>query len=181
MNELASRYALALYNLSLEEDRVLEYQEQIKVLIKVIKDNIDILNVLDSDFMTLKGREAIVDHVFKNVDKSIINFIKVIINNNRSLHLLDIFYAFNSLCNEYRGVKEGLVYSTSPLNEKELALISETIAKKEGVSLELKNEIDPTLIGGVKVVVKDHIYDGSVKFHIESMKNSLLKKEEGNL
>lgn len=181
MNELASRYALALYSLALEDDRVIDYQNEIKVLIKVIKENKDIINILDSNFMTLEEREKIVDNIFKNVDKDIINLIKVVINNNRSLYLIDIFYAFNSLCNEYRGVKEGFVYSTVPLNENELALISEAISKKEGVSLELKNEIDPTLIGGVKVVIKDHIYDGSVKYHIESMKNSLLKKEEGNL
>ena len=40
---------------------------------------------------------------------------------------------------------------------------------------ELINIIDPSLIGGVKVVINDHIYDGSIKHHIDNMKLSLLK------
>ena len=43
------------------------------------------------------------------------------------------------------------------------------------ISVELKNIIDPSLIGGVKVVIKDRIYDGSIKHHIDMMKQDLLK------
>jgi F-type H+-transporting ATPase subunit delta len=77
--------------------------------------------------------------------------------------------------NEYRGVIEGLVYSTEPLSESQLAKLNSVISKKESRPVELKNIIDPTLIGGVKVVINDHIYDGSIKHHIEDMKLALLK------
>ena len=94
--------------------------------------------------------------------------------------MLDIFDGFNSLVNEYRGVKEGLVYSAMPLSEKEIDHISKSISEVEKMPIELKNKVDPTLIGGIKVVINDHVYDGSIKHQIEDMRLSLLKKEGVN-
>ena len=103
--------------------------------------------------------------------------IKIVVDNNRALYLLGIFEDFNSLVNEYRGVKEGLVYSTEPLKEAALSKLTAAISKIEKQPIELKNMIDPSLIGGVKVVINDHIYDGSLKHNLEQMKSDLLNKE----
>ena len=97
------------------------------------------------------------------------------VKNHRAMYLVEIFEEFNSLVNEYRGVLEGLVYSTVPLTESELDKLNQKISEVEARQTELRNIIDPSLIGGVKVVINDHIYDGSIKHHIENMKLSLLK------
>ena len=101
--------------------------------------------------------------------------IKIATKNHRGQYLLEILTDFNSLVNEYRGVKEGLVYSTLPLSESQLNSLNELITQLEHKPTELKNVIDPTLIGGVKIAINDHIYDGSIKHHIENMKLTLLK------
>ena len=61
--------------------------------------------------------------------------------------------------------------------DKELSNITKTMSEIEKCPVELKVIVDSTLIGGIKVVINDHIYDGSIKHHIEEMKNTLLKKE----
>lgn len=175
MNELTSRYAEALYLLKKESNSLLEAQQEIKELIKIIKDDPDFLMVLDSSYIEKEKRLEIVDQVFKSVDEEIKNLVKVVIENNRALYLLGIFEDFNSLVNEYRGVKEGLVYSTEPLKEVEIEKLTSTISKIENHPIELKNVIDPSLLGGVKVVINDHIYDGSLKHSLEQMKSDLLK------
>ena len=135
------------------------------------------MSLLDSHYLSIDDRLAIVDKVFASIDEEIKNFIKIIVENNRGLYLLDIFDGFNSLVNEYRGVKEGLVYSAMPISDSELNKITTAISETEKCPVELKTIVDPTLIGGIKVVINDHIYDGSIKHHIEEMKNTLLKKE----
>ena len=42
--------------------------------------------------------------------------------------------------------------------------------------VELKNQIDESLIGGVKIVIKDRVYDSSIKYKLEQLKSSLIKK-----
>ena len=168
MKELTSRYSTALFSLKKDEDQLIDSQMEIKELLKVLKQNHDFLLLLDSSYKEFEEKEKIVDEEIKN-------FIKIIVRNHRSKYLIEIFEEFNSLVNEYRGVLEGLVYSTEPLSEKELDKLNKKISEVENIPTELKNIIDPQLIGGVKVVINDHIYDGSIKHHLENMRNTLLK------
>ena len=178
MNEIASRYAQALYSIAYDRKQILEMQNEVKELRKIFIENPDFSMVLGSNFLSPEERKAIVDRDLKGVDKDIINLIKVLIDNNRTNILNDVLQGFNSYCNEYRGVDEGIVYSTIPLEEKTKIEIEKKISEIEGVQVELINHIDPKLIGGVKVVINDHIYDGTVKNQLESLRKSLLRKEK---
>ena len=175
MKELTSRYSTALFSLKRDEGTLKESQIEIKELIKVLKENPDFLMLLDSSYKEFSEKETIIDQIFKSLDEEIRNFIKVVVRNHRGKYLLEIFEGFNSLVNEHFGVIEGLVYSTEPLSEAQLDKLNKKISEVELTPTELKNIIDPQLIGGVKVVINDHIYDGSIKHHIENMKLSLLK------
>lgn len=178
MNEIASRYGIALFSLALEKNKVSEYQEEVKELRNIFKENSDFIMVLGSSFETIESRLSMVDKTLKGVNEDIISLIKILIENNRIDNLLDVLLSFNSACNEYRGVDEGLVYSTISLDDKTIKQIEEKISKIESRKVELINKIDPALIGGVKVVINGHIYDGSIKNKLELMKTSLLKKED---
>lgn len=175
MKEITSRYAEALYSLKKDENFLESSQKEIKELIKVLKENPDFLVVLNSSYKEFEEKEQIIDKVFIGVDEEIKTLIKIVVKNHRGQYLTEIFENYNSLVNEYRGVIEGLVYSTEPLSESQLAKLNSAIGKIETRPVELKNIIDPTLIGGVKVVINDHIYDGSIKRHINDMKIALLK------
>ncbi len=175
MKEITSRYAEALYSLKKDENSLESSQNEIKELIKVLKENPDFLVVLNSSYKEFEEKEQIIDKVFIGVDEEIKTLIKIVVKNHRGQYLTEIFENYNSLVNEYRGVIEGLVYSTEPLSESQLAKLNSAIGKIETRPVELKNIIDPSLIGGVKVVINDHIYDGSIKRHINDMKIALLK------
>ena len=175
METVSSRYGLALYSLALDNNKVIEWQEEVKELRSILLENTDFIMILGSSFLSLEEREEILEKSLVGVDKNILALIHVVMENNRSHELLDIFDSFNSYCNEYRGVSEGLIYSTLKLDKTVINQIEEKISKIEHNKVELKNVIDPSLIGGVKVVIHDRIYDGSIKHHMENMKKDLLK------
>ena len=175
MKDISSRYAIALFSLKKEKDTLVESQKEVKELIRIIKDNPEYPLLLSSSNLKKEDRVALVEKAFASIDEDIKNFIKIVVENGRGNYLLDIFQDFSSLVNEYRNIKEGLLYSSEPLNEEQIKKITSSISSVEGCPIELKNVIDPNLIGGVKVVINDHIYDGSIKHHLEQMKNALLK------
>lgn len=175
MESVASRYGLALYSLALEENKIDSWQKDVKTLKSIFKENTDFIMILGSSFLSLEERIEILEKTLVGVDESIVALIDVIMENNRTDLILDIFESFNSYCNQYRGVSEGLIYSTLKLDQTVIDQIEKKISKIENNKVELKNVIDPSLIGGVKVVIKDRIYDGSIKHSIEMMKKDLLK------
>ena len=175
MENVASRYGLALYSLALEENKIDSWQTDVKTLKGIFLENPDFIMILGSSFISLEERIEMLEKTLKGVDKNIVALIDVIMENNRTDLLIDVFDSFNSYCNQYRGVSEGLIYSTLKLDQTVIDQIEKKISKIEGSKVELKNVIDPSLIGGAKVVVKDRIYDGSIKHNIEMMKKDLLK------
>ena len=175
MKEITSRYAEALFSLKRDSNTLEESQKEVKELKKILEENPGFITLLASYNKTLDEKIEIIDKTLKGVDEEIKTLIKIICQNHRAMYLIEIFDGFNSLVNEYRGVKEGLVYSTEKLSEKQLSSLNKKISEVEKMPTELRNIIDPSLIGGVKIVINDHIYDGSIKHHIEDMRTSLLK------
>ena len=177
MNQIAQTYAEALFSLGLEDKKLTKLQDEGKALSEIIHDNEDFLLLIDSRFMSREERQDIASKILKDFDEDIVNFVKVLITNNRTNYIEDVLEAFNSLCNEYKGVKEGLIYSAFPLNKETINKIKNKISQIEGMDVELISRIDPSLIGGVKVVINSHVYDGSIKNQLEKMQIDLLGKE----
>lgn len=177
MNEIAARYGLALYSIADDRKEITSLQLEAKELKKVLLENPDFITLLNNSFLSHEERRGIVDKTLKAFDKDIVSLLKLLIDNNRIRYVVDVLDAFNSLCNNARNVEEGLVYSIIPLDEQTKKQLEKKISKLENVEVELINKIDPNLIGGLKVVINGHIYDGSIKNKLEQMKIDLLKKE----
>lgn len=175
MLEISLRYGSALFSIALEQNKVKEWQIEIKELINLLEDNQDFVMLLSSQFLSLDKRKQIVDETIKFDDEELNSFIKVIIDNNRSEYLIDILYAFNTLCNEHQGIVEGLLYSVTPIEKTQIQLIEKSLSEKEKRKVELRNLIDKSLIGGLKVVIEDRVYDDSIKYHLVKMKTTLMK------
>ena len=175
MESVSSRYGLALYSLAVDENKVIPWQEEVRELSRIFIENMDFIMILGSSFLPIEERQDILIKTLVGVDERIIALISVVMENNRINDILEIFESFNSYCNEHQGISEGLIYSTLKLEQTIIDQIEEKISKIEHKKVELKNVIDPSLIGGVKVVIHDHIYDGSIKHHIEMMKTDLMK------
>ena len=177
MLEIAQNYASALLSIAVEDNKVIEYQKEVKELTKIIKDNPDFLLLLDSRFLTVNERMEKVSEILVGFSNDVVNFIKIIVSHNRVNYLEDILQAFNTLCNENRDIVEGLIYSAFPLDEKTLLKIKKKISQVEHRDVDLITRIDPSLIGGVKVVINSHVYDGSIKNQLEKMQLDLYRKE----
>ena len=177
MLEIAQNYASALLSLAIDENKVVDYQKEVKELRKIIKDNDDFLLLLDSRFLSVEERMHNVELILKGFSLDVINFIKIIVKQNRVNYLKDILDGFNSLANENQDIVEGLIYSAFPLDESTLSKIKNKISQIENHEVDLISKIDPSLIGGVKVVINSHVYDGSIKNQLEKMQINLLRKE----
>ena len=178
---LVKNYAEALFSLSLDNDNYLEIQKEMKTLKQVLNENEEFVSLLCSSFLSLKEKENIIDKVLSEFNEDVKSLLKVICKNRRASIISNVIDEYNTLVNRKRGVLEGLVYTIYPLKEKELSDIEKKISEIEKVPCELKNIIDATIIGGVKVAINGHVYDGSIANKIEQMRLTLNKQEVFNM
>jgi len=101
------------------------------------------------------------------------NFLRAVIENGRLAALPEIANQFRALKNAAGGVSDAVIHSAFPIEGAVLADLSALLEKKFGRKLHVKVELEPGLIGGIRVVVGDEVLDTSVKARLEQMKVAL--------
>ena len=80
---------------------------------------------------------------------------------------------FHALVSERSGVSEATVYSAFPIDAAQLQAVVASLEKRFGRKLTASVQLEPELIGGIRVVVGDEVLDTSVKARLEQMKVAL--------
>ena len=101
------------------------------------------------------------------------NFLRIVIENGRLSVLPEIALQFRALKNALSGSSDAVVCSAFPIDDAVLAGLSATLESRFGRKLNVKVELEPALIGGIRVVVGDEVLDTSVKARLEQMKVAL--------
>ena len=102
------------------------------------------------------------------------NFLRAAIDNGRLGALPEIASQFRALKNAQAGSSDAVVYSAFSLDAAALGELSVTLEKRFGRKLNVRLELEPALIGGVRVVVGDEVLDTSIKARLEQMKVALI-------
>jgi F-type H+-transporting ATPase subunit delta len=101
------------------------------------------------------------------------NFLRTVIDNGRLTVLPEIAAQFRALKNAQGGTSDAVVYSAFAIDGAALADVKAVLEKRFGRKLNLTVELQPELIGGIRVVVGDEVLDTSVKARLEQMKVAL--------
>lgn len=101
------------------------------------------------------------------------NFLRTVIENGRLPALPEVAAQFRAMKNAQSGSSDAVVYSAFPIAPASLGEVSSVLEKRFGRKLHLRVQEDPSLIGGIRVVVGDEVLDTSVKARLEQMKVAL--------
>ncbi|HYF42013.1 MAG TPA: F0F1 ATP synthase subunit delta [Ramlibacter sp.] len=101
------------------------------------------------------------------------NFLRMLIENGRLAALPEIAAQFRALKNAQGGSSDAVVYSAFPIAASALGEVAQALEKRFGRKLNVTVQEDPSLIGGIRVVVGDEVLDTSVKARLEQMKVAL--------
>ena len=80
---------------------------------------------------------------------------------------------FTELWNEEREVVSAQAVSAEPLDEEQDRAIAAAVEKATGRKAEVTTQVDPGVIGGVKLLMAGRTYDGTVKAQLEALRRRL--------
>jgi len=102
------------------------------------------------------------------------NFIAMLAENDRVALLPEIGAQFAVLKNAHEGASDATIYSAFDLSADQVTPLVATLEKKFGRKLNPTVTVDPSLIGGVRVVVGDEVLDTSVRAKLQQMHAALV-------
>jgi F-type H+-transporting ATPase subunit delta len=101
------------------------------------------------------------------------NFLRTVIENGRLAVMPEIAAQFRVMKNASGGSSDAVVYSAFAIDGAALADLTVTLEKRFNRKLNVAVQLQPDLIGGIRVVVGDEVLDSSVKARLEQMKVAL--------
>lgn len=175
VEEVYANYASALYSM-IDKARQEEYASALSSIVSSFKDDPELLRALASYSLSKPEKEELIEKVFGPLKLPYLcDFLKVVSAHHRFPRFKQIEEAFLALVHEDLGIKSGVAYSAVKLTDKELSSIKKALSDKLGSRVELRNVVDPSLLGGVKVALDGKVYDGTIRSKLMDLSRELRK------
>ena len=169
--KLASRYAHALYEFSLEMNNIENVYHDILQIQKIITEHKELKTILESPIISKDKKRNIIKEVFqKEVNETTFRFFALIIKKNRIPQLLIICRQFIKIYYKNHNIKEAFITSAQSLPDEKVDYLKNYLEKDSPYNFLLHFSVDPKIIGGLIIKIDDQYYDASIQTKINKLK-----------
>jgi len=171
----AGRYAKALLELALDQNKIEVIESDMQQVLTVAHEAHDFQVFLNSPLIKVDKKIEVIKSLFSSFDALSISFMELVANNGREALITEIAQAFLNQLKEHRGIVPVTIISAQKLDAATKEQITSKISAAIKGTLEITEDVDPSLIGGFIVRMGDHQIDASVSNQLNRLKQELVK------
>ena len=169
---MAGRYAIALFELALEEERLEEVEAALDRIETLFKDSPDFARLVRSPVFSAEEQARALGAIAAHTEITGLtaNFLQLLVKNRRLFALRDIIAGFRRLLADHRGQVTAEVTSAIALTPAQTEELKATLKAKTGKDVTLNTTIDPAIIGGLIVKIGSRMVDTSIRTKLNTLK-----------
>lgn len=175
MTEAGSVYGQAIYDLAISEGLGKTILDQLNVLEHSITvEEPGFLKLLSTPTLSKQERCQILDQSFRGkVHPYVLNFLKILTEKGYIRHFSHCVQAYRE--SWYRDNDILLVEAVTavPLTMEQLKKLTRKMISLTGKTIELRNRLDPTVIGGIRLDYDGKRLDDTVSHRLEAVRTML--------
>jgi F-type H+-transporting ATPase subunit delta len=173
-SKISVRYSRALFEAALE-NKIIDKVNNDMILISEVCKAPETKELLSNPVIPPSKKVAIFHKMFEgNVEKITLSLIDLLVKNSREAFLPGIARVFISETLKYKGITEAVLTSavavTPEVRKQIIDLVSETFTTK----VDLKEIVNPEIIGGFVLRIGDNFIDASIKKKLRKIRKELL-------
>lgn len=174
---IARPYAEAVFKLAREHNALAQWSDALANLDVVVGDA-RVQAIISDPNVSAQQLEGLIlgvigDKLDAPVANEARNFVQVLVQNGRLELTPHIRELYETLKREQEGVLEARVISALPVSDDQAKTLIAALETKFKRRITAKVEVDPQLIGGVKIVVGDKVIDATVRGRLDAMAATL--------
>jgi F-type H+-transporting ATPase subunit delta len=174
--QVAKKYSAALFELAREKNLIDIAWDQFNALAEFLRKDETFLDFMEAPQISDQNKMALVKKAFESrLERPFYDFLLVLVKKRRIKFLPEIVEYFDNLVRENKGLARATCISAMPITEAERREIVARLERKTSLKIELVERVDESLIGGMVVMVREQIIDGSIRHGLDLLKNRLLK------
>lgn len=171
---LGQRYERALFEFADDRKELPQIKDDMVLIKHVFDQNPELGDLLSG--VTLERDKK--DELFKTLSQDFSNttkhFLQIVYQGGNMAYIGEITSQFIAHFNRSQGIQTAVATTAVPLTSQQADALSQQLQKRlNAKKVELNNQVDPTIIGGVIVRVNDMLIDGSVKNQLKEIHRQL--------
>jgi len=165
-------YAKAIFEIAEEEHKVDLFNEYFVSINSTLTN--EFIDLLKTPTIDKKEKLEIIKNVYKSIDNTFRDFLIVLVKNDRIEYFSQIGHQYRKLVRLNKNIVRIDIFSAKELSNAQMNSLVKTLeAKYIGKELEIKNFVNPSLIGGIQIIANGESIDISLKSTLERLKESL--------
>jgi len=167
----ARRYAEALLGLAPDERTVGEFRRSLEKLAPVF-DRVTVAGLRDPS-VPMKDRVEALASGLRGEPDVMRSLLVLLLETDRISLVPQIALAFGDLVDRREGIAKARITTAVALDEAARRELVQRLERESGRTLRATFAVDPTLIGGAKVQIGDHLIDSSVRARLIALGREL--------
>jgi len=169
---MAGRYATALFELALESKAVDQVQADLKAFDALVASSPDLTRLVRSPVFAAdeqaKALSAVLDKA--GIKGIAANFLRVVAGNRRLFAAREMIRGFNAQVARHKGEVTAQVTVAEQLSDARMGEIRDALKQVTGKDVQVDVDVDPSIIGGLKVKLGSRMIDASLRTKLNSIK-----------
>ena len=174
MSKKADIYGSSLYDLAFEEGITDQIMEDLDAVAQIYRENPEYRKLLSSPALPKEERKALIREAWEGkLAPYSLNFLQLLVDEDLSSEFTDCEASFRTLYNKEKGILEVRAVSAAPISPQQQEKLQAVIREKTGKTISIKFDVDPSLIGGMRLEMDGKSYEGSISFYLEELRTLL--------
>ncbi len=174
--QIAKRYSKSLLESAISQKVDEQVYSEMKDFLSLLQAAPELRNTLKSPVIKHLKKAAILKAVFTDKLHPItLKMFELVCLKGRESFLPEMAKAYIHQYEELNKIGEARLITSYPIDEKQVNELRDRLKKSTGKTFDIVQKEDPSLIGGFILRLDDQQYDASVRSHLNSLRNSLVK------
>ncbi|MGZ8268430.1 MAG: F0F1 ATP synthase subunit delta [Burkholderiales bacterium] len=166
---IARPYAEAAFKLASESGGLDRWSDML-ALIEAVATDPDVASRIGDPNVSDHALESLLlGTIGERLDGHGRNLLQMLIQNRRLDLVPHMRALYEERRREHEGVVEARIISALPMDVAQVKPLLEALERKYGRKVNAQVEVDPELIGGVRIVVGDKVIDATVRGRLDAM------------
>ncbi|AIQ32748.1 MULTISPECIES: F0F1 ATP synthase subunit delta [Paenibacillus] len=175
---VAKRYAKALYSAAVDEGITLEVEAQLRLVVEVLHYDAEVKQFILAPRISQSDKLNVLRGALKGkVSEAVMNMVELLVERGRTDIFAELLATYVKIEGDALGIGDATVYSAYSLNQEEQDSVAAEFSQLTNRKIRVTNVVDKSLLGGLKVIIGDTLYDGSLSGKLERLEKSFNDKQ----
>ncbi|OMF91014.1 F0F1 ATP synthase subunit delta [Paenibacillus sp. FSL R7-0337] len=175
---VAGRYAKALYSAAVDEGITLQVEEQLKLVVEVLYNDAEVKRFILAPRISQSDKLNVLRGTLQGkVSEAVMNTVQLLVERGRTDIFEELLAKYIKIEGDALGIGYATVYSAYSLNQAEQDSVAAEFSQLTGRKIRVTNVVDGSLLGGLKVLIGDTLYDGSLAGKLTRLEKSFNDKQ----